>query len=85
MRRAPANATIDKVQVLGGALVGLLAFTHVSVKAASTRCHSRHLHCKWLVRAVGDAASPLPLNNIMLVSLQHGKFLQQLLLETGYL
>ena len=50
MRRAPANATIDQVKVLGGALVGLLAFTHVSVQAASARRHSRRLHCKWLGR-----------------------------------
>ena len=49
MRRAPTNATIDQIQVLGGALVRLLAFTHVSVQGASAGRHRRRLHCEWRV------------------------------------
>lgn len=79
MRWAPANATVDQVQVLGGALVRLLAFTHVSVQAASARRHCRRLHCKWLVwlqQEVGGQSTTGRLNSPSSV-----RFLQQMLKE----
>ncbi|KAA6417520.1 MAG: hypothetical protein FRX49_09360 [Trebouxia sp. A1-2] len=38
MRWAPANATVDQVQVLGGALVRLLAFTHRGALTQAMQC-----------------------------------------------
>ena len=48
--QASTDTPIDEVQVLRGALIGLLAFAHACVQAASARGHCRRLHCSRLVR-----------------------------------
>ncbi len=84
MRRAPASATIDQVQVLGGALVRLLALTHVSVQATSARRHRSRLHCERLVnhlvlQQVGGHSTTGRFKEFSTLQ----SFLQQMLVQPG--